>query len=218
MTRSAASPSASPSRSCSDAWRPARRRSSSRSNDATSAWRSAAARCATASSSSTDDDLARRLRDLLGKDPTEADLTDAGAMDSDDLPGEEAEEIESEVADAATAARTIAELDKELAILADLIELARRVRHSGTDKKWTELRELLTDNTMITGEKIIIFTEHRDTLEYLTERIRDLLGRTTPSSPSTAASGARNAARSWSCSPRTSTPGSWSRPTPPARA
>ena len=129
------------------------------------------------SSSSTDDDLARRLRDLLGKDPTDADLTDAGAMDSDDLPGEEAEEIESEVADAATAARTIAELDKELAILADLIELARRVRHSGTDKKWTELRELLTDNTMITGEKIIIFTEHRDTLEYLTERIRDLLGR-----------------------------------------
>ncbi len=129
------------------------------------------------SSSATDDDLARRLRDLLGKDPTEADLADAGALDGDDLPGEEAEEIESEVADAATAARTIAELDKELAILADLIELARRVRHSGTDKKWTELRELLTDNTMITGEKIIIFTEHRDTLEYLTERIRDLLGR-----------------------------------------
>ena len=129
------------------------------------------------SSSATDDDLARRLRDLLGKDPTEADLTDAGALDGDDLPGEEAEEIESEVADAATAARTIAELDKELALLADLIELARRVRHSATDKKWTELRELLTDNTMITGEKIIIFTEHRDTLEYLTERIRDLLGR-----------------------------------------
>jgi superfamily II DNA or RNA helicase len=129
------------------------------------------------SSSATDDDLARRLRDLLGKDPTETDLTDAGALDGDDLPGEEAEEIESEVADAATAARTIAELDKELALLADLIELARRVRHSATDKKWTELRELLTDNTMITGEKIIIFTEHRDTLEYLTERIRDLLGR-----------------------------------------
>ena len=38
----------------------------------------------------TDDDLARRLRDLLGKDPTEADLADAGAMDGDDLPGEEA--------------------------------------------------------------------------------------------------------------------------------
>ena len=33
------------------------------------------------------DDLAARLRDLLGKDPTESDLTDFGS-DGDDLPGE----------------------------------------------------------------------------------------------------------------------------------
>lgn len=118
----------------------------------------------------TDNDLARRLSEMLGRDLTDED-------EIDDVPSSEAEEIESEVADAATAARTIAELDKELAILADLVEVARRVRHSGTDKKWTELRDLLTDNTLITGEKIIIFTEHRDTLEYLTGRIRDLLGR-----------------------------------------
>ena len=51
------------------------------------------------------------------------------------------------------------------------------MRHSGTDKKWVELRDLLTDNTLVTGEKVIIFTEHRDTLEYLASRIRDLLGR-----------------------------------------
>jgi superfamily II DNA or RNA helicase len=118
----------------------------------------------------TDNDLARRLSEMLGRDLTDED-------EIDDVPSSEAEEIESEVADAATAARTIAELDKELAILADLAEVARRVRHSGTDRKWTELRDLLTDNTLITGEKIIIFTEHRDTLEYLTGRIRDLLGR-----------------------------------------
>lgn len=55
--------------------------------------------------------------------------------------------------------------------------LARRVWHSATDKKWTEWRGLLNEKTMMTGEKIIIFTEHRDTLEYLAERIRDLLGR-----------------------------------------
>ena len=118
----------------------------------------------------TDNDLARRLSEMLGRDLTDED-------EIDDVPSGEAEEIESEVADAATAARTIAELDKELAILADLVEVARRVRHSGTDRKWTELRELLTGNTLITDEKIIIFTEHRDTLEYLTGQIRDLLGR-----------------------------------------
>lgn len=124
-----------------------------------------------------DDTLADRLRNLLGKDPTESDLADT--LTSDDLPGDEAEEIESEVADAATTARNLAELDKEIAILEDLTELARRVRHSSTDKKWTELRELLTDDPRVkdTSNKIIIFTEHRDTLEYLAERIRDLLGR-----------------------------------------
>ncbi len=124
-----------------------------------------------------DDDLARRLRDLLGKDPTEADLASSDALtDSNNVPGDEAEEAESEIADAATASRTLAELDKELAILTDLIELARRVRHSGEDKKWTQLRELLTAPGQH-EQKIIIFTEHRDTLEYLADRIRGLLGR-----------------------------------------
>ncbi|HEX3960598.1 MAG TPA: helicase-related protein [Trebonia sp.] len=180
-----------------------------------------------------DKNLAARLRDLLGKDPTESDLNDFGS-DGDDLPGGEAEDAEAEIADAATAARTIAELDKELAILADLTEIARRVRRLGTDKKWTELRGILTETMLapptgsapdpaadrafpdpegvlpglgdylpgkgaVPGQhalpavhsstareqapasqavsKIIIFTEHRDTLEYLSERIRDLLGR-----------------------------------------
>jgi superfamily II DNA or RNA helicase len=117
-----------------------------------------------------DNDLAQRLAEMLGRDLTDED-------ELDDVPASEAEDIESEVADAATAAQTIAELDKELTILADLVEVARRVRHSGTDKKWTELRDLLTDEALIAGEKIIIFTEHRDTLEYLAERIRGLLGR-----------------------------------------
>ena len=117
-----------------------------------------------------DNDLARRLAEMLGRDLTDED-------ELDDVPASEAEDIESEVADAATAAQTVAELDKELAILADLVEVARRVRHSGTDKKWTELRDLLTDEALVAGEKIIVFTEHRDTLEYLAERIRGLLGR-----------------------------------------
>ena len=46
--------------------------------------------------------------------------------------------------------RPSAELDDEIALLADLEELARRVRHSGTDRKWTELRDLLADNALIT--------------------------------------------------------------------
>ncbi len=98
------------------------------------------------------------------------------------MAGDELEELEEDVVDAATAARTIVELDTEIGMLADLAELARRVRWSGTDRKWSELRGLLQDSEITRDaagslRKIIIFTEHRDTLNYLLEQIRTLLGR-----------------------------------------
>ena len=119
--------------------------------------------------------LRQRLAELLGRDlPDDLD-------EIDDLASGEVEELESEVADAATAAQTAAELEHEITLLGGLEELARRVRHSGTDRKWTELRDLLSANALIRDQagnlrKIIIFTEHRDTLEYLAERIRGHLG------------------------------------------
>jgi len=120
--------------------------------------------------------IERRLAELLGRN------VDLDEDDLEDLTGNEREEAEEAVVDAASAARTLAELDKEIAILADLEELARRVRHSGTDKKWTELRRLLLDEESMydaagNRRKIIIFTEHRDTLNYLEQQIRGLIGR-----------------------------------------
>ena len=52
----------------------------------------------------------------------------------DDLPSEEREATEEEVVDQASAARTIAELQAEIALLEELEQLALRVRRSGTDK------------------------------------------------------------------------------------
>ncbi|MFE5290486.1 helicase-related protein [Nocardia sp. NPDC056611] len=126
-------------------------------------------------SSATDLGLQGRLAAILGKDPEDYDAA------LDDMPSGELEQLENDVVDAATTARTVAELDKEIAILADLVEVAQRVRDSGTDKKWTELRELLVSNPMVrdsngSPRKLIIFTEHKDTLEYLADRIRGLLG------------------------------------------
>lgn len=51
----------------------------------------------------------------------------------------------------------------------------------GTDRKWTELSNILHDEALTTDpngwpRKLIIFTEHRDTLDYLAGRIRSLLG------------------------------------------
>ena len=102
--------------------------------------------------------------------------------DEDDLPSSELEEAEEQVVDQATAAQTISELEAEIATLKELERKANEVRMSGEDRKWDELSKLLQDNDNMFGsdglrEKLIIFTEHRDTLRYLTEKIRSLLGK-----------------------------------------
>lgn len=101
--------------------------------------------------------------------------------DDDDYSSEELEREEENVADQASAARTIKELEAEINTLKKLEQLANEVRLSGEDRKWDELSKLLQDNEcMFTPdgqrEKLIIFTEHKDTLRYLTEKIRTLFG------------------------------------------
>ncbi len=109
-------------------------------------------------------------------------LSDSDLEDLDDAPDAEIEELENRVVDQASAASTITELLAEIAILADLEALALRVRRSGTDRKWEELSGLLQDNAEMFDaqgqrRKLVIFTEHRDTLNYLEDRIKTLLGR-----------------------------------------
>ena len=124
-------------------------------------------------------ELSGRLGAVFGRDdPSSSALDDV----LDDLDATEREDFEEVVVDAATAARSLAELKTEIAILGDLVDVARRVRFSGSDRKWNELRTLLLDDDLIHDgsgnlRKIIIFTEHRDTLTYLTAQIRQLLGR-----------------------------------------
>jgi SNF2 family DNA or RNA helicase len=136
--------------------------------------------------------LERRLKEerLLNRganvrieaDPGLRSITLEDLDDLDDAPETEIEETEEQVVDQATAARTIAELETEISMLAHLEELALRVRRSGTDKKWEELSGLLQNNAEMfdpNGQrrKLVIFSEHRDTLNYLADKIRGLLGR-----------------------------------------
>jgi len=108
-------------------------------------------------------------------------LSDDALIDLDDAPSEEYEELEDRVIDQATASLTIAELEAEIETLRRLVKLAHRVRQSEEDKKWGELRDLLQDNVhMVDSQghrrKLVIFSEHRDTVRYLVERIQTLLG------------------------------------------
>src|SRR5690606_20656789 len=84
--------------------------------------------------------------------------------------------------DSATAARTVEELEAEIIIRRDLEGQALRLRRSGNDRKWNELLRLLQDtpemhSTERSRRKLVIFTEHRDTLNYLLERLFTLIGR-----------------------------------------
>ena len=105
-------------------------------------------------------------------------------LDEDDLEeatGEELEAHEERLLDRATAAQTIAELEAEIAELRRLERMASKLRRSGEDRKWRELDRILDDPLVHDPErdvrrKIIIFTEARDTLEYLVGRIRDRTG------------------------------------------
>ena len=103
-------------------------------------------------------------------------------FDVDDLPDGELEELEEELVDEASAARTIVELELEIATLTGLEELAHRSRNSGADRKWEELSNLLQHTPEMfdahgNRRKLIIFSEHRDTLNYLVDKLRALLGR-----------------------------------------
>ncbi len=99
----------------------------------------------------------------------------------DELTPEEYEQYADQVLDQATAAETIPELQAEIEILKDLEQQALNVVQSGQDKKWEELSHLLQDRPeMYTASgsrrKLIIFTEHKDTLHYLKGRIAGMLG------------------------------------------
>ena len=122
--------------------------------------------------------------------------------DLDDAPEQEVEEAEARILDQATAARSIAELKAEIETLKRLERLALGVRRGGRDTKWRELASLFGDIFTTAGlagrageakipygageiprhraslrQKLVLFTEHRDTLRYLQERITTLLGR-----------------------------------------
>ena len=102
--------------------------------------------------------------------------------DPDDATAAEAEDAEEQAVDLATAARTIAELRAEIGILRGLEALAADVRRRATDTKWTQLSRLFQEAPEMVDagggrRKLVVFTEHRDTLNYLVERIGTFLGR-----------------------------------------
>ena len=123
------------------------------------------------------------LAGLAGLETLDADeMGELAAFDFGSRTEEEAEILQEEVMARMSGAETAAELQTEIAELARLMSLAQAVTQSNKDRKWDELAKLLQDTPEMHDadgrpHKLLIFTEHRDTLEYLVEQLRNLLGR-----------------------------------------
>jgi len=120
--------------------------------------------------------------DSLDSDSLGISAFEAEDVDTEDLDAAEQEELEERLVDQASAAATVTELQAEVETLRRLERLAKKVRALGTDRKWAELAGLLAEEPEMfdasgTRRKLLVFTEHRDTLNYLVERLRGFLGR-----------------------------------------
>lgn len=83
---------------------------------------------------------------------------------------EEAEQADEELG-SATASRSVAELETEISHVQNLAELARKVYNLKSESKFEKLWEALQGYQDI---KVLIFTEHRDTMSFIIERLEAL--------------------------------------------
>ncbi|MGB4406046.1 MAG: helicase-related protein [Sphaerochaeta sp.] len=124
----------------------------------------------------------RIAEEKLNRHPQEKKFSEEDLDDLEDAPDSELEEIEEELLNQSSAASTMEELGKEILTLKRVEAMANSLRASGNDHKWDELSRLLQDSRAMMDsdgnrKKLIIFTEHKDTLRYLTDKVRSLIGR-----------------------------------------
>ena len=87
--------------------------------------------------------------------------------------GRESNELYEDAVLGAVVAVTIEDIESEIETLEVLSARARAILDSGRESKFEKLREVLED-PLHANEKWLIFTEHRDTMEYLVRRLEGL--------------------------------------------
>jgi len=109
-------------------------------------------------------DRAKRLAAIQGR------LPDA-EQDEDDLD----DEIRDRLVDEYTAALELEQLRAEIAALKELVERARRVREQANDSKLAALKQCLGEAEFLALKdgrgKLLLFTEHRDTMTYVRQHL-----------------------------------------------
>jgi superfamily II DNA or RNA helicase len=102
------------------------------------------------------------------------DLLDEATADEEGVEhGEESSEAAERNLLGGVVAVNLAELEVEKAKVAELLDLARRVAAKGSGAKFERLLEVLGD-VRFAEEKFLIFTEHRDTMDFIARRLEAL--------------------------------------------
>jgi len=108
-------------------------------------------------------------------------INDEMLWNLDEYGQDEVDDLEELISTGATTAETVEQLELEVQTLKGLESMALDVLRSGKDTKWQQLDRILDDDLMLDPDgyrrKLIIFTEPKDTLEYLREKVVARLGR-----------------------------------------
>jgi len=130
------------------------------------------------------DDLIRKIREgqvteeqlvvLQRRLAEEEDILDTTTAEEEEgRGGREEHEFSEDRLLAGVIAASLNDLVAEREQVVGLRDLAQKVYDKGEESKFDKLREVLTQDRFV-GEKFIVFTEHRDTLDYLIHRLGGL--------------------------------------------
>lgn len=124
------------------------------------------------------EELAQNPNLWLQKQKMELNITDLD--DFDEFDDEERESLENIISDPKkfklfTTAKSPQEIREETQQVKELVDLSENLYRSNTEEqKLRKLRELFqSEGVLDKNEKIVIFTEHKDTLDYLSERLKN---------------------------------------------
>ncbi len=113
-----------------------------------------------------------RLKDLY----TKGQILQEAEYDEDyieDLAENERWKKEEEMLEKLTSAETLEELKEEISKLEELVAIAKEVEKKEVETKLNELKGVMdAENLQKTETKLLIFTESKDTLEYLVEKLK----------------------------------------------
>lgn len=121
----------------------------------------------------------KRLKDLKKLGQLRKQMEQQGELpedldDLDDMDERERWRLEDDLVERLTLAQNMAELDTEIEELQRLVALAKRTQREAVETKFEQLREVIGKHLAGTKEKLLVFTEHKDTLDYLVSKLTDL--------------------------------------------